>query len=434
MKWKKKEFSKSYLFLSILGSILVGAFSPSIVAAQSESRNFHIASSNAIEGQLEAEEACNMSFGVVLMRTNEFIEIESPSSLTELDLVIILSAREVLNTWFYSGQIINQENGNTIWQGENSTESEGSAFIAAREGCGEMAEHFLLLDNQPSNLIAGSESYTIHPYVGSQIYTADSFDQLTRLVDSANNNELVEANWDEALTLFSAACNAGEMLGCAGLGRMYRDGNGVERDFYRSITHYQQACGAGIAESCNYIGRMYREGQGVNANLTQAAHYFRQACENGASSGCNNLGRQNQHSPPRVQDVSRFINFYQGACDQGIMSGCVGLGYAYQIGDQVDQDHNQARWLYQNACEANNMNGCARLGELHELGEGVEQDYQEALSLYQYACENGSSLGCDFEGTIYRDGLGVDENLSRARALFHQACSGGNSHACGQIN
>ena len=313
---------------TLLGApVLACALLPGVANAQ-DVAHFHTAPSTATGPSLEAEEACNMTFGVTLMRTGEFMERETPGDASEVDLIVLLSAREVLGTWFFSGRAIDAAVGETVWRSDTTTSGEASSFLSARGGCTELAQHFLIHagTTTPANVAVLPQLPTAPPHAAPISPSPDTsgespFEELEHYVDLVNQRQLAGTEWSYAASLFDAACDDGQMLGCAGLGRLYRDGQGVTQDYQEAIAHYQLACDAGLAESCNNVGRMYREGQGVHIDQTQAAVYFRQACDGGDIEGCDNLGRRYQRSGGGMQDIGRMVGFYQRACDRGVMSG-----------------------------------------------------------------------------------------------------------------
>lgn len=63
---------------------------------------------------------------------------------------------------------------------------------------------------------------------------------------------------DEAVAapLYQKACDAGDALGCSGIGFSYEVGRGVVKDVARALTLYQKACDGGDTYGCEAVKRM----------------------------------------------------------------------------------------------------------------------------------------------------------------------------------
>jgi len=91
-----------------------------------------------------------------------------------------------------------------------------------------------------------------------------------------------QRKYDEARTLFSQACDAGEMRACNYLGYLYAQGLGGARDTEKARTIYQGACEQNNLASCASLGSLYQDA----SNPNEARKYFKKACDGGLAEGC----------------------------------------------------------------------------------------------------------------------------------------------------
>ena len=75
------------------------------------------------------------------------------------------------------------------------------------------------------------------------------------------------------------------------VGILYRNGQGVTRDFVAALRWLRKAADAGDGWAMNSIGTMYESGDGVNADRDQAMRWYRKAAAAGDQGGSENLAR-----------------------------------------------------------------------------------------------------------------------------------------------
>ncbi|GAA8359848.1 hypothetical protein HpBT206_05260 [Helicobacter pylori] len=63
-----------------------------------------------------------------------------------------------------------------------------------------------------------------------------------------------------------------------------------EQDFSKAKGYFEKACGLNNGDGCNGLGVLYEDGQGVEKNLTKAAYFYSKACELKEGDGCGALG------------------------------------------------------------------------------------------------------------------------------------------------
>jgi TonB family protein len=91
--------------------------------------------------------------------------------------------------------------------------------------------------------------------------------------------------YGQARTLFSQACDGGEMRACNYLGYLYAQGLGGAPNQEKARILYQSACDGGNLSSCASLGSLYQDG----GNNGEARKYFKKACDGGLAEGCSLL-------------------------------------------------------------------------------------------------------------------------------------------------
>jgi serine/threonine-protein kinase len=91
--------------------------------------------------------------------------------------------------------------------------------------------------------------------------------------------------YDQARTLFTQACDRGNMNACNYLGFIYANGLGIPPDAKMAQEIYQKACDQGNLRSCTGLGSVYQN----LGNNGAARKYFQKACEGKVAEACEYL-------------------------------------------------------------------------------------------------------------------------------------------------
>ncbi len=70
-------------------------------------------------------------------------------------------------------------------------------------------------------------------------------------------------DFSKAKEYFEKACELNNGRGCNGLGVLYRDGQGAEKNLTKAAQLYSKACGLNNGWGCDNLGDLYQNGQGV---------------------------------------------------------------------------------------------------------------------------------------------------------------------------
>ena len=255
------------------------------------------------------------------------------------------------------------------------------------------------------------------------------------LLDTFNRGEALikENRYGDAVPLMTTACDSGNAGGCAALGLMYQNSQGVARDEFKAVTLYRKACDGGNSRGCTYLGWMTETGRGADKDLAQAVSLYRKACDSNDAMGCELLGILYLNGKGVAKDEAQAVALARKACDGGYARGCHDLGWVYETGKGVAQDYSQAIAFNRKACDGGDAMGCNSLGLYYAGGKGVGQDNDQAIAFYRKACDGKFAVACSNLGWMYQNGKGVAQDAVQAVALYRKACDGGHAAGCGSL-
>ncbi|WP_441730114.1 tetratricopeptide repeat protein [Helicobacter pylori] len=96
-------------------------------------------------------------------------------------------------------------------------------------------------------------------------------------------------DFSKAKEYFEKACDLNNGGGCNGLGVLYKDGQGVEKNLIKAAQLYSKACDLNNGEGCGALGGLYYNGDGVKQDSKKAAALFEKACKLGYKKACEML-------------------------------------------------------------------------------------------------------------------------------------------------
>jgi serine/threonine protein kinase/TPR repeat protein len=234
------------------------------------------------------------------------------------------------------------------------------------------------------------------------------------------------------------ACLRNNGEACRILGSIYRNGNGVAKDYSYAAELLDKACDTGDAVGCGFLGHLYDQGNGVEHNPEHAAVLYSKkaalylkACNAGDASACEDLGFMYENGDEIANNYSLAESFYQNACDAGKASACFNLGFMYDQGNEIAKDYPRAESLYSRACDAGITNACLLLGDMYSVGgNGVVRDEAKAAAIFSKACYAGDTSGCNSLAECYKNGWGVGKDAGMAKQIYEKGCFMGDKTSC----
>lgn len=129
------------------------------------------------------------------------------------------------------------------------------------------------------------------------------------------------ADYGEAFSKFSLACQGNETQACEQLAVMYHTGKSVQKDTQKAFELYVKACDGKSKYACSMAGGMKNVGEGVKKDIDGAIELLQKACELGEGHACSVVGafyldRQG------AGDFKKAKDFFDISCKSGDELGC----------------------------------------------------------------------------------------------------------------
>lgn len=154
------------------------------------------------------------------------------------------------------------------------------------------------------------------------------------------------------------------------LGKMYAEGEGVERDDVQAFNWYRKAAAEGDAKAIFNLALMYSDGRGVARDDAKAAFWYTKAAYYGYAEAQFNLALAYAEGTGVKQDDKQAAYWYRKAADRGNPVAQYNLGIHYAEGIGVPQDDKQAMYWYCKAAIRGDEKAMASLALLYPGGSG----------------------------------------------------------------
>jgi TPR repeat protein len=234
---------------------------------------------------------------------------------------------------------------------------------------------------------------------------------------------------------FEKIAEKGLSLSLRGLGCLYRDGDGVERNIKKAKKRFKKAAEKGDAYSMRYLGCLYRDGDGVEKDIKKAIEYFERAAEKDDAYSMRYLGCFYRDGDGVEKDIKKAIEYFERAAEKGDAYSMHYLGCLYRDGDGVDSDYKQAVKYFELAAEKGNDEAMDALENMYLLrvtsrneekyGEWV--DFNKVIGCFEKVAEKGYAYIMYRLGCMYKDGNGVEKDIKKAIEWFKKGAEKGDA-------
>ena len=146
------------------------------------------------------------------------------------------------------------------------------------------------------------------------------------------------------------------------------------------------------------IGKMYLNGLLGNENIPKSDEYFQKALQ-----GFLELEQTTERIKPYVQ--------YR-------------IGKMFALGYGTNEDYTKAFEWFEKSADAGNKFAQYSLGSLYYYGNGVTQNYEKAFEYYKLSADQDNAYACCETAKMFRDGISVEKNSEQAEIFFQKAYSG----------
>ena len=160
----------------------------------------------------------------------------------------------------------------------------------------------------------------------------------------------------EAFPLLLRAAEFGDADAQAFLSRIYRNGDGVEKNYDESFKWASKSAAQHNPNGQAALSILYSEGWGVKSNPLEALALARQSAQKNNSYGQVALGFMYADGTGVVKDETEAVRWFRKAAEQGYANGQSNLGFMYENGKGVIKNEAEAVKWYQKAAEQGDEN------------------------------------------------------------------------------
>lgn len=226
-------------------------------------------------------------------------------------------------------------------------------------------------------------------------------------------------DFQEAFKWTSKAVENGDIASNTGLGIMYVNGLGTERNEKKALDCFKKAASIGDAFACFWLGSMYFDGKGTSINEAEGFKWTQKAAEKGYVGSYIALGFCFEEGKGIGKNIDEAITWYKKAYDKNVPNAPMFLCTTYYS----QKDYAEAKkWaeLTINQKEFAFV-GYRILALLNIYGLGVPQNKDKAFELIAKALDGAKQKEgpmpntLDAEGEVYL----ADNNINKAREIYN---------------
>ena len=227
------------------------------------------------------------------------------------------------------------------------------------------------------------------------------------------------------------AAEAGQARTQYALGKIYRDGQGVEKDVQKAVELFTLAAMQGNSFAAFALGKMYlSDDPALSRNVAAALKWITNAAEHGNQFAQYYLGKLLLKGTDDIsQDTNSALRWLLASVEQGNVHAEYALAMAYLKGESVPKDSLKAMELLKRASSREHQFAQYQLGKLLLQGEDVPKDVVAAVHWLTASAMHGNQYAQYALGKLYLLGKGVEKDKDRAAKWFQMAANQGNEYA-----
>ena len=185
-----------------------------------------------------------------------------------------------------------------------------------------------------------------------------------------------KVDYKKAFDYATIAADEDETYGYYVLGKLYKDGLGVNKNANLALENFKMAAADGDEIAMNQIGYIYMGDEGIDANPEQSFYWFNEAAKKGSDVSLYNLGYCYQNGFGVDADIEKAAECYKKAAEMGLVDAMLELGQYYQS-TLIDLD--KAKMWLTKAAELGHPEAQKELTELESNATNVEDDNEIAV-------------------------------------------------------
>ncbi len=176
--------------------------------------------------------------------------------------------------------------------------------------------------------------------------------QLAKLIladDTADPQQV-----EQAVKWLTRSAEAGQDCAQYALGKLYRDGMGVERDTLQAVIWFSKAVEQNNSYAAYALGKLYLSGEDVPKDTEKALHWLQRSANLGNEYAQYRLGMVYLTGEDTPKDVVKAIEQLEASAKQGNQYAQYQLGKLYLLGKEVERDEEAAvYWFTLSAAQGN---------------------------------------------------------------------------------
>ena len=208
----------------------------------------------------------------------------------------------------------------------------------------------------------------------------------------------------KAAWLLEACAKRGNTVAKYRLGKMYLQGEEIEKDPTAAIRWLTEAAEENNEYAEYLLGKTYLKGENIEQDIVKAEEYLRRSAGRGNKYAAYTLGKALLDGDVLQQNIPEAMRYLKQAAEKDFMPAQYVLGKLYCNGEVVEQDLKEAlRYLETAAGE--NPNAAYIAGKIC-LTEG-EKNIEKALRYFRIAAADGNSYAEYQLGKLYLFETGI---------------------------
>lgn len=187
--------------------------------------------------------------------------------------------------------------------------------------------------------------------------------------------EVKSAEWwaSQAAPWYARAAESGHFEACEALGKIHREGLGVEKDPQKAVDLLWRAADAGHAQAFLELAHLYRLGNDVEKDEVKARELYRRAAETGDPGANHDYAYSLFCGLGGERDEDGAMKHYRVAAEAGMVNSMVDLA----VGLETRDPEECTQWLVR-AAEKGDLRAMLWLAKRYRDGVGTDVDRVQA--------------------------------------------------------
>lgn len=242
------------------------------------------------------------------------------------------------------------------------------------------------------------------------------------------NAAYIKDDYANALELFKAADEQGNIYAAVHIGMMHYYGYGCPKNVDAALVQFKKGAQNGCPLAAAWISECYRMGHGVEQDKTYAKMLYskvdqdlRKMCDAGDMAALYFLGFNLVMGIGVEEDDKEGVRLLSMACQKGEKRAAVQLADCYYNGWGVEKNPKTAVQLLLKNPNPSNKKAQFLLGKCYYYGNGTDKDLKRAFFHFKLAASLGHGTAKNYLGDCYYNGQGTDVDYAEAAKWYKDA-------------